>query len=375
MAIIINKMKKFITTSFAFLVLFSTLIINQSAAQSKIEFGGYLQNWLTLDQHTESLGQNGTLLTSNIHGFKIRRARLTAKASLNQTFSVGTWVEFANKTPSVLDFYLDATISEHMTIRAGQIMMPGQSYSTSRLVSSKLSLYERPAVTTKAAGLMGYNAFRDIGISAFGKIGRLWYGLHIGNGLGRLGQDKATYSRRDFGSGLIGGRMDFELIDGFTIGAHASTNQQRNLVQNGSEPFDINRTSWSVRASMNNFIIERLHTEAEYVHFRSNDNHWGIYTSSQDAYQLSGFYVETGYRLTDKWQILGRYDEMTENPAQKMDTPESFSNRYTLGATRFINDNEKEVARIHLNYSIGESGPAHLNSSILLLVFQVKFIP
>jgi hypothetical protein len=350
-------------------------------SQPKLEVGGYLQTWYIYQKQDVLYPSMGNLPVLNVQteetsGFRIRRARLTAKGSLNETFSVSSWVELATETPSLLDFYATAEISKTLNLRAGQIMMPGQSYDTSRRFSSKLPFFERPGITTKVSGLMGYDAFRDIGLMAYGQVGKLWYGVQISNGLGRFQQAGSSFSERDFGSGLYGGRIDFDVIDGFEIGGHFSTNQQRSLVQNGSEPIDINRNSWSLRASLDDILIQEFYAQIEYIHFKVDDESWGLITGSDNRYRLSGFYTEAGYRITQNWHLLGRYDEMNENPDQSIsNATDSHSTQYTLGVTRFIRDDQKEIARIQMNYSFGESGPMNLDESILVLALQVKFIP
>lgn len=375
-------MTKFFAPSLALAILLALFTPHQVAAQTKLDVGGYLQTWYIINQKQDILHTSmGNLPVLNVQseqtsGFRIRRARLMAKGSLNETFSVTTWMEFTTRTPSMLDFYADAKLSEAFSLRAGQIMMPGQSYDTSRRVSSKLPFYERPSITTKTSSLMGYDTFRDIGLMAYGQVGKLWYGVQFSNGLGRFQQAGTSFSQRDFGSGLYGGRVDFKIINGLEIGAHLATNQQRNLVQNDSEPIDINRTSWSIRGSMDGHLIPKFYAQAEYIHFRSKDDHWGVTTDPDNKYRLAGFYAEAGYRITQDWHILGRYDEINEEPDQSLvTTAESFSNQYTVGITRFIRENQKEIVRIHLNYSFGEYGPMDLEESILLLSFQLRFIP
>lgn len=350
-------------------------------SQPKLDMGGYLQAWYIYQKQDVLYPSMGNLPVINIHreetsGFQIRRARLTAKGSLNETFSVNSWVELATKTPSLLDFYATAEISKTLNLRVGQIMMPGQSYDTSRRFSSKLPFFERPGITTKVSGLMGYDAFRDIGVMAYGQVGKLWYGVQISNGLGRFQQAGSSFSERDFGSGLYGGRIDIEVLDGIEIGGHFTTNQQRNLVRNDSEPIDINRNSWSLRASLDDILIPKFYAQAEYVYLKADDENWGQVIDSDNNYRLSGFYTEAGYRITQIWHLLGRYDEMKEKPNQSLASADDFhSTQYTFGLTRFIRDDQKEIARIQMNYSFGESGPMNLDESILVLALQVKFIP
>lgn len=362
-------------------IFLSFLLPNKTFSQSKLEVGGYLQTWYIYQKQDVLYSSLENLPVLNVQreessGFRIRRARLLAKGSLNETLSVTSWVELATERPSLLDFYVTAEFSKVLNLRAGQIMMPGQSYDTFRRFSSKLPFFERPSITTKSSDLMGYDSFRDIGLMAFGQVGKLWYGLQTSNGLGRFQHAAYSFSERDFGSGLYGGRIDIEIADGFEIGGHFSTNQQQNLVQNGSEPIDINRDSWSLRASLDDIIIPRFYAQTEYIYLKAYDESWGLITNSVNKYRLSGFYTEAGYRITQNWHILGRYDEMYEEPDQSIvsDT-KSFSNQYTFGVTRFIHEDQKEIARIHLNYSFGESGPMNLDESVLVLALQVKFIP
>ena len=61
---------------------------------------------------------------------------------------------------------------------------------------------------------------------------------------------------------------------------------------------------------------------------------------------------------------------------QHVIAPRAQINNYTVGLSRFIfNDGGAEIARLHLNYSFGETGPMDLNNSILVAVLQVRFIP
>lgn len=361
--------------------IFLLLLPYKIYSQSKVDVGGYLQSWYIYQKQDVLYSSLGNLPVLNVEseetwGFKIRRARLAVEGSLNKTFSVSSWIELATETPTLLDFYMDAEISTVLTIRAGQIMMPGQAYDTSRKLSSKLPFFERPSITTRVSTMMGYDAFRDIGLMAYGQFGKLWYGVQISNGLGRFQQAGSSFSKRDFGSGLYGGRIDFEVTDGLELGGHVSSNQQRNLVQKGSEPMDIHKTSWSLRISLDDMFIPKFYVQSEYIHFKSNDEYRGIRTDSDGKYSLAGYYVEAGYRITPVWHVLGRYDEKNEDPDQSIvgDT-ESFTNQYTFGVTRFIREDQKEIARIHLNYAFGESGPMNLDHSTLVLSLQVKFIP
>lgn len=376
-------MKRRITWIFLAGLFFGGLQPIPLQAQIGLDVGGYMQSWYIARQSNEMLttSQGGVSIagteTIETQGFRLRRARLMTRGSINETFSATTWVEFSGSSPSLLCFYADARLKPWFTLRIGQIMMPGQSYDTARNASSWLLFYERPAITTALSNAMGYSAFRDVGIMAYGQKGRLWYGVHAGNGAGRFNQAGSTITQRKAGGGLYGARIDWEMADGLILGGHVSTNQQRSVVQSGIGPFDINRTSYSLRAATNNLGIGGLFSQVEYMALTSKDANRGLLVNEDGEYRLHGFYAELGYRITQDWRILGRYDEMTEKPGQAVlpSTGRSFTNNYTLGFSRFIFDDNKEIARIHLNYAFGKTGPMDLENSILLLVFQLRFIP
>lgn len=353
----------------------------QTYSQAGIEFGGYLQAWYIANHDEDVLYSSMENLpvlnvqTEHSSGFKIRRARLTAKGTISKTFSIRSWVELTAENRSLLDLYLDAKLSEKLTLRFGQMVMPGQSYDTSRHFSSKLLLVERPSVTTKISSMMGYNAFRDVGVVAYGTLGKFWYGLQISNGLGRMHQPGFTFFDRNFGSGLIGGRVDYEIFEGFELGAHLSTNQQRNLIQHGSEPIDINRTSWSLRASFENLFVPGFFVNAEYISFNSNDDNWEISSTPGEPFSLSGFYALTGYNFSRNWNISARFDQLTEKSGHLSYSQDFYSHQYTFGITRLVHHNSNEIARLHFDYSFSESGPMDLNESMVVLSLQLKFIP
>ncbi|TVQ65582.1 MAG: hypothetical protein EA360_09050 [Balneolaceae bacterium] len=352
-------------------------------AQIKLDVGGYMQNWYIANQSVDAVDavisdMNYTTRSLDTQGFRIRRARMTARGRIGENFSATTWIELAGTTPSLLDFHIDAHIKPWFNIRMGQFMMPGQSYDTSRLVSSRLIFYERAPITTRFSNVMGYSAFRDVGAMIYGQHGRLWYGVHAGNGAGRFNHAGSVITERKAGGGLYGARFDLEAIDGFTIGAHVATNQQRDVVQAGSGPFDINRKSYSLRAATNDLGIEGLFSQIEYMYLTANDDRSGFIAIDSGKYKLHGFYAELGYKLTREWHIQGRLDEMVEKPTQlhpNLIATRTQMNNYTLGLSRYIFMDNQEIVRIHLNYSFGETGPADLNNSILVMVFQLRFIP
>lgn len=357
---------------FLFAIIF--LAATTATAQTNLDVGGYLQTWYIADQQTE-LHSGETI---NTQGFRLRRARITARGELNDRFSATIWTDFAGGDNVLLDFHADVRFHPAFNIRFGQFIMPGQSFDTARLVSSRLIFWERPGVSTALASGMGYDAFRDIGVMVYGRHKNLWYGIHAGNGAGRFTQTGTHITQRKAGSGLYGARMDVEVLDGLFVGGHLSTNQQRDVVERGAGPFDIDRSSASFRIATSNLGIDRFSTQFEYMGMRVNDDSRSVRVDPDRVYNLDGFYGEISYGITNEWYILGRFDRINQSPEQagRLSQDIRFQrDQVTLGLTRYIFHEDREIARAHLNYATSRSSSGSLSSHIVVLVMQVRFIP
>ncbi len=358
----------------SFLISVFLLSLSTATAQISLDVGGYLQTWYIADQQTElTTGES-----INTNGFRLRRARITARGELSDRFSTTIWTDFAGGGNVLLDFHADAHLHPAFNIRVGQFIMPGQSHDTARLVSSRLIFWERPGVSTALASGMGYDAFRDIGVMVYGRYRSLWYGVHAGNGAGRFAQAGTQITERNAGGGLYGARVDLEVLPGLILGGHLSTNQQREVVERGTGPFDIDRKSASVRLATSDLGTDRLYTQFEYMGMRVNDDSRGVQISPDGIYDLDGFYGEITYGITNEWHVLGRFDRMNQTPGQAagLSVEDTFQRgQVTLGLTRYLFHNDREIARAHLNYAKSRSTPGNLDSHIIVLVMQVRFIP
>lgn len=351
--------------TFLFIVL--SFICNTQAfaqAQASFDFGGYMQNWVTLNKNSEQLDDSGQVTHANTQDFRIRRARFYAKGSTGSVFSGAAWVDISGDNPALLDLYLNAKINSWISIQAGQFVNPAQSYNTGKLYSSRLMLYERPTVTTRLASAMGLSAFRDVGIMAHGESENVWYGLYLGSGKGRLGQFDGPLLKK--GNGFAGARVDISLTDRITVGSHLAINRQKNLTNEAGGSVDKLRRSASFRFSLNDIALEGLSLDAEYLYVRTDDRIAGL----DEEWSMKGFYIEAGYEITEPWVITARFDEKIDYPMQSGFV---ISDRYTLGLTRIIEMDGSEFARVHLDYSYAKIGQAHLDESVLMLVVQLKF--
>ncbi len=329
-----------------------------TSAQGDLRIGGYAQTWLIFNQHEEMIGED-----FDTWGFRLRRARLTAQTTISDVLSVATWLEFAGRRNILLDLIVTANFSPKFTVRLGQYRPPTQMYDTGVLSSSGLIFYERSAISSRLSGIMGHEAFRDIGIMAVGTLGPVWYGVHIGNGMGRFTQAGTNISSRDFGGGLFGGRVDITPIDGLIIGGHFSTNQQSNVITDGSAPYDIDRTSYSIRLATDGLMIPGLFTHLELG---------GGSVDDTDEFDFDGYYLYAGYRISPDWSILARYDYYKEAHVNDTTTDED---NITLGVLYFWRQNNREVVRMGANYSFGDRDPGSLSRNTFLIWFQIRFLP
>jgi hypothetical protein len=338
------------------------------ATAQELSVGGYLQTWMILSQSQKIELAEGTE-QYDTWGFRIRRARISARARLNDTFSVNSLFEFAGRDRNMLDFNFTGNFSNSFNLTAGQFIPAGQMFDTGRLSSSVLLFYERPTISVELSRAMRYDSFRDIGVMANGKIGPVWYAAHVCNGLGRYSSAGDVIYDRKFGQGLYGARVDIDLLPRVTVGGHYTVNRQDNIIQTGIPPGTIDRTSFSFRAAATDIPVPGLFAQFEY----------GNYTNAEGSSELTsdGWYVTAGYSVKPELMILGRYDTyMPDLPFTAFPPKE---NNITVGALYFIREGNREIFRIGLNYGYRDqkliaSEEVNRTNSIVLWV-QVRSMP
>lgn len=331
---------------------------NNLNAQVKADIGGYGQIWGIAGEKIESDSDG---ITKEVSGYRLRRGRLYARTRINELFSATVWLELSTPDRALLDYYFDVHLFPWLNIRAGQFIMSGQTHDTARLFSSLLLFHERAPITTQLSSIMGYNAFRDIGVMAYGNYGRLWYGIHAGNGTGRFTQAGSNITKRKAGDGLYGIRLDYEIIDGVTLGTHASINTQNEMIIGNNAPVDVDRRSYSFRLATDGFGLENLFTQVEYAAGTQDDS---------QTFDFDGYYAQAGYKITPEFHLLVRKEQFRR-------VPES-GTRYkddsiTLGGLYFFKQNNREVARLGLNYQFGKIKPSNADTSLLVAWLQVRF--
>jgi hypothetical protein len=339
------------------LIIISLISYSSSDAQINFKLGGYFQTWLILNEYRERDPSD-----LNTWGFRIRRSRLNIQADITDRFNVNTWIEFSGPQRHLMDFYVSWNISPGFNLRVGQFRPPGQMYAASFISSRNLLLYERPNSVLRLSNIMGYDSLRDIGIMASGSSHQVSFSFYVGNGMGRFFQSGTHIESRDFGGGLYGGRIDVSPVNGLTLGGHISTNKQNNVVVNGSQPFDIDRLSYSLRLATNDLGIPGFFTQFEIGRGSVHDN---------EEFDFSGYYLEAGYRINPLWSILARYDYYIDEWTSGVSLVEE---NVTFGVLYLWMYNNREIIRMGVNYGIGNTDPGNFSRNILLFWFQIRFM-
>ncbi len=331
----------------------------------ELKIGGYMQTWLLL---ADKLSEESTFSESSAAtwGFRIRRARLSARSKLNNTFSLTSWVEFAGRDRNLLDFYLTAEISPAIVLSIGQFRPHGQMYDTGLLSSSALLLYERPSISSSLAGHMRYDSYRDIGLMMNGKTGPVRYAVHMNNGHGRYTSAGTMITRRNFGEGLYGARIDLQAITGLVIGGHYTVNYQKDITVEGSQATDIDRNSYSFRAALERFPLPDFFLQFEYGGGANKE------TAPHLTYE--GWYATTGYHITPALAAVVRYDTYSENSIVNTLNEKNI----TLGLLYYVFENSREIVRLGLNYAYRDQDAApdiRRQRNTVLLWIQIRSIP
>lgn len=360
---------------FLFLALITLFLAPNVYSQTDIRTGGFVKAWFLSGQTDDpNLGAGNP---ESVTGFRMRKTRLTLQADINPTFSTTTWFDFSGPDGILLDFFVDASFEDEFNLRVGQFIMPGQPFDTGRRLAVDMHFFDWPAVSLSLANLMGYDALRDVGVMAFGQVGNLWYGVHAGNGLGRYSAAGTTFTARDGAGGMVGGRVDYDVADGLTLGTHYSLNRQDGVQSGVGDPsYDLNRSSYSFRLATDELFIPGVFTETEWMNVDVRDQSGGFRLNEEGAFSMHGFYSKIGYRLNPEWSIHGRMDQSVQKPGQAGTTPGDRyrANLFTAGVTHYLMSDEGEYGRLLLNYMTGDSLPDRNRSHNLVVSLQLVFL-
>jgi hypothetical protein len=361
-------MKKYMFLGLMFFAFIS--IFKYFANAQSVKVGGYMQTWLFLNQQTTelipSMYKDGIESTS---GIRIRRARLTANATLNETFGANVTLEFAGATRNLLDFTVTAKIAPELMFTVGQFTVPCQMYETSRLPSTRQTLYELSDISINLSSLMGLDAYRDIGIMVSGNINNMFrYYAYYGNGHGRLFYAGTNILNRKLSDGLYGARLEIEPLKGLSIGGHYAINKQDYVyTTNGLWGMDIK--SYSIDLATEGFGLPFLSTIISYGSVGLKEE-YGYHT-----WDYSGLSATLMFNVTKQIQLVGRFDNGNAIPRSAYDNENSKFDNIVLGANWYFYKDDSEIFKIGINYHIKNESLEidKLDNNALLIWMQVKF--
>jgi hypothetical protein len=331
-----------------------------STLRAQVKFGGYMQNWF-IDQQNQVADKN---LEQSVTGFRTRRARLNAKADLNDVFSVESWFEFVDKDNILLDFKAMAKIAPEFALTVGQFTTPVQSYETAKLSSSSILFYELSDVSIALSNNMGHSSYRDVGLMATGKVSIVNYALYVGNGTGRFNYAGSAnnITNAGLGDGLMGGRVDVELAKGLTLGGHYGVNKQDSVAGSafGAKPVSIDRSSYSANLLLEGFGLSDLYFYASMNAGKAKDT----------KTDYDGVVASVGYKVLPEVQLVARYDTYNSTIGTAATQKK---NNITLGGLYYFFKDKAEIVRFGLDYEIRKEHPTEVQNNMLILWSQFKF--
>jgi hypothetical protein len=345
-------------TTIIIVLIFSSATLD--AQTPTIKIGGYVQNWLILREGTEGIANAPAPYTS---GFRIRRARLGFNGDLSELFNYKILLDFAGSQNILMDFATTAKFDPVFNLTVGQFITPTQLYETSTISSSNTECLDISEVGSMVYNTMNLDSYRDVGLMASGNVNIIKYGAYFGNGQGRFNyaSNKNGIVSRKFGEGLVGGRIDIEPFESLIIGGHYARNKQESVT--GTSAKKVDRQTYSAVVSVNN--ISGLTVRAEYAGGKNKEN------AAIDS-SFTGYYILFGYKLIPQVQVVFRFEQMKEITRNPLALERS---TFVIGGTYFFMKDEKEIARVQLNYFARmESSPTPSKDNDLLLAgLQIRF--
>jgi len=332
-----NSFQLNLITSIAILLLFLTsTVYAQSSESEQGSYPSYSLFGFVQQQFVDDLTPGSPA------GFSIHRARLGVRGKISENLSFrffGGFIEPPQSNPQLVHAYMDYKVNSYLNIRAGQFLAPFG-------IEGNEGIIINPAIE-RSLTLRRLNTFRmfsDIGVQAFGSWLQFNYAVALVNGTGANRAEQID--PKDFI-----GRVGFNLTDGLEIGLSGHAGYY--LTGQG---LDEERARY--RAALDvNFKNGPLFIRGELVTRQDN------ITNSQDVV-MNGGYLLTGYKLTDSFEAIVRYEHL--NPNSDVD-----NNRLeiiTLGANYYLMGR----SRLSVNYEFRDD---KVNEDFgNLLTAQLQFV-
>ncbi|MEX0685476.1 MAG: porin [Balneolales bacterium] len=320
---------KIITSFFFFTLILSIISISSPLLGEDMD--------LTMAQDTVTTESVGSLFqpagflqqhfshnTNSDHpaAFSIYRARVGIAGKVTDRLSINIIagaVEPPNRTPRLVNAFVDYKIDPRINIRTGQFLVPFGLEGPEVIIFNPL--IERSLAVRR---LNTFNMFRDVGIQAFGTTGLFQYAVALVNGSGANVAEQID--PKD-----IMGRIGITPMDHFVLGlsGHLGTYQPAGNSESEQKRFRAG-TDFS-------FQYEHLLVRGEFI-LREDD------LPDNNSLSQQGGYLLGAYHLTNNWQALLRFE--FHDPNTSVDENELTS--WTTGINYYIDG----PTRVSANYEI-----------------------
>jgi len=274
--------------------------------------------------------------------FELGNARISLRGNIDNGFYYRLFLNFAGE-PNILDAYIGYRVNSALRLTLGA-MKPKQS----------LDYIPSPASTdfidrTRIAGLLVQS--RELGLSAEGDIGGLYYfaGLFNGN------KHRAGNNNNKF---YTIGRVQYrfrELFPGFLqLAVHGSYGNTPGVQAGNSGPLLFGKRTImgaDFRLETNDFLLAAEYLTGD-LEIEKND--------AEQTETISGYYITSGYNISDKTMILGRW----QNWSRKLDSTDD--NQFTIG----VNQGITSITSLQFNFDsyYPNSGDTQYGLSFLLQI-------
>lgn len=313
-----------------FNVVFAQSNPSDDVALPAFKFGGFLQQQFSADQTDGASNQ-----------FLIKRARVGATGSLTDRIRVnliGGFVEPPDRTPALVNAFIDFDIHPLFQVRTGQFLLPFG-------LEGPEPIFLNPAIerTMAIRSLNTFRMFRDVGVQVGGRSSIINYKIAVVNGEG-------ANQAEEFNPKDVMGRIGITPFEGFEIGGSLHFGKYQPVA--ASEDLE-DRFRAGIDVS---YMGGPVFFRGEYM-IREDDYGNG------NSLKMNGGYLLGGYKFTDKFQGIARYEFFTPNT----DINENELTAITLGANYYFVGN----TRISVNYEIRDDDLNPDLGNLLTIQMQV----
>lgn len=296
----------------------------------ELKLGGFLQQHFIVDQTSGSPAR-----------FSIYRARLGVTGSITDRIRVnviGGYVEPPDRTPRLVNAFIDFDIHPLFQVRTGQFLLPFGLEGPEVIVFN-------PAIerTMAIRRLNTFAMFRDIGVQVSGRQSGFRYAVAVVNGSGA--NQPEQFNPKD-----VLGRIGWSPAESIEIGVSGHIGQYRPVPSSGEHES-------RMRAGIDfSYTGDPLFFRGEYM-VREDDLPDGISQNMKGAYLLGG------YRFSEKVETVARYEFFDPNTSSGDDLLTGIM----MGVNYYFVGNN----RLSLNYEIRDDRLNPELDNVLTVQMQV----